>query len=43
MRLYGAVLTVLGTKGVGAGCDWISGLLYYVGSIFIVDVFTKSY
>jgi ribose/xylose/arabinose/galactoside ABC-type transport system permease subunit len=27
MGLYGAVLTVLGTKGVGAGCGWISGLL----------------
>ena len=43
MWLYGAVLTVLGAKGVGAGCGWISGGVYYGVSIFIVDVFIKSY
>ena len=27
MLLYGAELTVLNSKGVGAGCDWIVGFL----------------
>ena len=34
MGLYGAVLTVLGTKGVGAGCDWISGGYIRLGVSF---------
>tara|TARA_B110000977_G_scaffold72690_1_gene98437 strand:- start:2092 stop:2202 length:111 start_codon:yes stop_codon:yes gene_type:complete len=29
MRLYGAVLTVLGTMAVGAGCGWLVGILVH--------------